>query len=336
MRSIVLILTCIAMSGCSGLGPDHLERSRGAYIEALAQTDREELLANIIRLRYREAPVFMQISSITAAPSLEVGVDSDLAIGPGEAQTGIVKPNLTYKQSPTIVYQPLLGKDFARELLVPLGLPSVLLMIENGWPIPTVLKTTVSAVNGIEASGESAALFAEVLELFAVLSQRRQLALGTSVSGAKAPGDPLRLRLTPDGRASTEGQRLIAALRLDPQLESYSFQLGLDGDGETIALRTRPLLAVMEFLSRGVELPPKDQDFAWTGSATALPDLRIRASRAQPPLSFISLQRRGHWFWIEDNDIASRETFALLRLLFNLQAQKDGSGGGVQLTLPVR
>jgi hypothetical protein len=41
------------------------------------------------------------------------------------------------------------------------------------------------------------------------------------------------------------------------------------------------------------------------------------------------------WFYIAADDLRSRNTLFLIRLLFNLQAQSSG-GDPVQLTLPVR
>ena len=44
---------------------------------------------------------------------------------------------------------------------------------------------------------------------------------------------------------------------------------------------------------------------------------------------------KGYWFYIAADDLRSRNTLFLIRLLFNLQAQSSG-GDPVQLTLPVR
>jgi len=57
-------LTLLAC-GCS-LGPQALKVSHGQYNEAIRMTRDEQLLLNLVRLRYRDAPTFLEVSSITS------------------------------------------------------------------------------------------------------------------------------------------------------------------------------------------------------------------------------------------------------------------------------
>jgi starvation-inducible outer membrane lipoprotein len=50
-RHILLLFTIIPFAACV-LAPRNLERSRHKYNEAVVKTRREELLRNIVRLRY--------------------------------------------------------------------------------------------------------------------------------------------------------------------------------------------------------------------------------------------------------------------------------------------
>ena len=101
----------------------------------LSVTDKEELLANIVRLAYLDAPVFLQVNSVTAAPSIEYGTESEISLGDGGRPSPLVlgKPKLIVKDVPTIVYKPLLGKEFAGELLMPFDIRPVFLMLDNGF-----------------------------------------------------------------------------------------------------------------------------------------------------------------------------------------------------------
>jgi hypothetical protein len=52
-------------SGCS-FGPKVLERTHGRYYESVRQVDEEELLRNLVHLRYNEFPMALNVSSIAA------------------------------------------------------------------------------------------------------------------------------------------------------------------------------------------------------------------------------------------------------------------------------
>ena len=61
-----LLLLCLLVAGCS-LGPRQLKGNRLGYNTSIQKSDNEELLLNLVRLRYMEVPCFMQVSSVTAS-----------------------------------------------------------------------------------------------------------------------------------------------------------------------------------------------------------------------------------------------------------------------------
>src|SRR6202035_4294993 len=65
VRSLVLIMACIALSGCS-FGAVALERSVGPYNEAVTRVSEEQLLLNLVRLRYNDNPTRLDVASIAA------------------------------------------------------------------------------------------------------------------------------------------------------------------------------------------------------------------------------------------------------------------------------
>ena len=126
-HALGLLLLPLLLPACISRGPASIAEQRGPYTEVLSVTDKEELLANIVRLAYLDAPVFLQVNSVTAAPSIEYGTESEVALGDGGRPSPLVlaKPKLLVKDVPTIVYKPLLGKEFAGELLMPFDIRPV-------------------------------------------------------------------------------------------------------------------------------------------------------------------------------------------------------------------
>ncbi|MFQ5503151.1 MAG: hypothetical protein ACE5EQ_12795, partial [Phycisphaerae bacterium] len=64
-RTILIILALIpfAAAGCQ-LGPAALRVSQSQYNNAIQQTSAEQLLLNLVRLMYRESPMFLEVGSV--------------------------------------------------------------------------------------------------------------------------------------------------------------------------------------------------------------------------------------------------------------------------------
>ena len=61
-------LICLAvispMTSCMGYGPRTIERDQMDYGLSISTALQQQLLGNIVRLRYMEAPVFVDVSSV--------------------------------------------------------------------------------------------------------------------------------------------------------------------------------------------------------------------------------------------------------------------------------
>ena len=108
ITTVVIILGVVSstlmVTGCEFLGPAAVRAGRTDYNAAMKTTDVEQLLLNIVRLRYNDKPYFLTIASVSA--TAEAGV----TFGGNEKETG-VEGALSYFERPTIVYIPLTGED---------------------------------------------------------------------------------------------------------------------------------------------------------------------------------------------------------------------------------
>jgi hypothetical protein len=57
-------LAAAALAGCSSIGPPHVVRDRFDYAEAISCSWKENMLLNLVRLRYADAPLFLDVSSV--------------------------------------------------------------------------------------------------------------------------------------------------------------------------------------------------------------------------------------------------------------------------------
>jgi hypothetical protein len=107
-RAIVLLATWAGVSGC--IGPKAVRYTRPRYNEVVRGTNDEQLLINLVRLRYADSPVFIDLPNITS--QFEVAGRGNYLGGygnqtPGRASLGYGE--LSLRDTPTLSYPPARG-----------------------------------------------------------------------------------------------------------------------------------------------------------------------------------------------------------------------------------
>ena len=66
-RPCLLVLACLTLllAGCANLGPKSVQAGRADYNTVLRDTADQQLLENLVRLRYRDRPFFLEVASVT-------------------------------------------------------------------------------------------------------------------------------------------------------------------------------------------------------------------------------------------------------------------------------
>jgi hypothetical protein len=106
-------------------------------------------------------------------------------------------------------------------------------------------------------------------------------------------------------------------------------------------IQTRSMLAVLSFLSLGVEVPEADVDADHVMASPAYlmeviekrGPMRIRVQKERPENSFVAVQYRNQWFYIDATDHLSKRAFGTIQLLFEVLAPSS-SGAAPLLSLP--
>jgi len=71
LKNLLAIATLSSLLvSCTSLGPQTIERDHMDYGMSVRNSVKEQLLANIVGLRYMEAPVFVDVSSVINQYSL--------------------------------------------------------------------------------------------------------------------------------------------------------------------------------------------------------------------------------------------------------------------------
>ncbi|MHC4061674.1 MAG: hypothetical protein ACYSR6_08720, partial [Planctomycetota bacterium] len=141
-------LSLLFLAGCMRIGPGTIDRDRFAYTDAISESWKRQMLLNVIKLRYADAPIFLDVSSIINQYALETELQGTLAWNaflPEPSQN--VGARGRYSDRPTITYQPLSGEKFTRSLMTPIPPSSVLNLIQAGWRADAVSWLCIQAIN---------------------------------------------------------------------------------------------------------------------------------------------------------------------------------------------
>lgn len=402
---VLLLLAAFASSGCVG-GPHALRLSRSKFNRVILETDQEEMLLNLVRLKYREAPKFVDVAGVAEqfAFSGDGGVSAKIPKKWFDGVTLAVGGSVA--ERPTLTYAPQHGENFNRRLLSPISIDTMSLLSLTGWRIDTVLRMTVQSINDVynasTPAGPTGNLRPEYEEFMLLTQMFRQLQLqrqfeliystsdatplsppiprnqltGTDLIAAADAGYsfrpvesvehagglwqlysnesyPLVVRIDPAALESSEMATIVDLLGLSAPREVYQIEPAVEGqlkyrqanqarERDTLSIARRSFLEIMYFLSHSVSVPEKhveqglvpvtcDYDgssFDWRRVTEGL--MQIHCSRHKPTQAAVAVQYRGVWFYIADNDLTSKATFALLLEIYNIEMR--GGGGG---TVPV-
>src|SRR5512138_998224 len=107
----------LLLTGCSHLGPKTVAVDRFDYSTAIADSWKQQTLLNIVKLRYMDLPVFVDVSSIVSGYSVQTGVSLNGTLSSQNAVQGNIGSfggQAVYTERPTITYVPLTGEKFLR------------------------------------------------------------------------------------------------------------------------------------------------------------------------------------------------------------------------------
>lgn len=331
-----LLVLPFVLGGCAvRVGRSTVARDRFDYSNAIARSWKEQTLLNMVKLRYAEPPVFLDIAQVVATYTFEASA----AVGAPNLSEPVAGADVLgrWTESPTITYNPLTGEKFIKSLMQPVPPESLLSLIQAGWPVDGVFAIGVRQINGIRAPTSLAMIrttgdpeFPRLLSLLKELQVSGNFGLRVEQREAGVSSVFSFRSREPDAELAGKSRELRALLGLDPAAQQFQVSFGgLARSPDEISILTRSMMEILAEAASGVEVPAADLD---AGRAVRLPvasaELRaasafhvhVRCSAQKPDASdaYASVRYRNQWFWIADNDLTSKRGIGFLMVLFML------------------
>jgi hypothetical protein len=346
------MLSLLFLAGCMRVGPDNVARDRFGYTDAISESWKRQMLLNLVKMRYADAPVFLDVTSVVNQYLLEAELQGSLAWNaflPTDSQN--VTGRGRYANRPTITYQPLIGDKFTRSLMTPIRPAAIMSLVQAGWRADLVFRLAVQSVNGVynRMGGRIEAQPADP-DFYRLTASMRRIQESMAVG--------MRVQERPDKERSTvmffrkedvgpeiqaEALAVRKLLGLNPDQQDFEVVYGsLAANDQEIAILSRSMMEILLEIGSYIEVPethvaeqratPNIADDVDTAAGVE-PLLRIRSSEEEPTDAYTAVPYRDHWFWLDDRDLKSKRMFSFLMFLFSL-AETGTPDRAPVLTIP--
>jgi hypothetical protein len=239
-----LILALVA-GGCA-FGPKELVRTHGPYTDAVRLVYEEQLLRNLVHLRYNESSSAVDISSIAAQFELSAQAEarpffSTEATGELFRAFSTVLPDALVQKTdrPTFTMSPIDQGDWIRRFLTPIPADTLGFLAGTGWPVAVIARLWVDRLNGVPNAVSAAgpqrplvpdfARFLRITELLQI-AHDRELAFVHAQERATELSGPL------------PAERVTASAVVEAAARGLEYRPGPDGKTWVLVRKERRLV----------------------------------------------------------------------------------------------
>ncbi len=345
----------VVLTGCHSIGPHTIAVDRSDYSVSVADSWKQQTLLNIVKLRYLDLPVFMDVASVVAGYSLQTGISAGGIFQNSGAggNTATVGGSAIYTDRPTITYTPMTGQRFLHNLITPIEPKDIFFMLRSGYAADYFLALTLESLNGLH-NRSTVASFSRKADpaFFQVLQLLREV----QVAGA------LHVRVLQNTNSyTTETMVYFSADDLPPEIvnkigeirhllklpEGQSqFKLvysSSTGGPDELAVGTRSMLQIMAAMASYTDVPTADLKDGTALSVPESPDsanvgdpVKIKCSPEKPAHAFAMVRYRDQWFWVDDRDARTKRVFTSIMFLFTMMSDTSGEERLPTITIPAQ
>lgn len=343
----VLLVCLLGIVNCSGIGSRGLPEDRRGYNVAIQESNDQQMLLNLIRLKYRDNPYFLEVSNVVDRFSYSLGANASASLPVNGKNTYGVGGNATVSANPTISYSPLVGENLGKRFLSRIDIETLFILLESGWRVDRIFRVCIermgTLINAESASGPTPSRAPEYKDFLQMANTLRKLQISKALQTALVTkeGQPVLLIRIDPKKAGQDLNTINDIMELPLGNNSFFLTTQMIDNPNAIVIRTRPLRGIFYYLTHATSVPKGDIEkgfvtktldasgnpFDWNDLTGDL--LKVRHDYFEPADTTISTYYRNHWFYISDSDLESKATFHLLTQMFSLLA------GGIKSPAPL-
>jgi hypothetical protein len=357
LGKFLVIALGLAVAACASIGPGSVSRDRIDYATSIGNSWKEQTLLNIVKLRYVDMPIFLEVAQVIAGYQVQSALTGSFTLGNFTANlidrltaAGSASAAGTYTDRPTVIYQPLTGVDFLKRLMTPIPPSSVLFMLQSGYSAKRVMPIMLDSVNGLTNGSNrfrraTDPRFTRLVELVSEGQLANSIDIRIEQSKKGPESSVLAFPPRKDPSAIARRQEIVRLLGLKPDLtELKVFYGAYSGKDDEIDMKPRSMLEIMLEFAATVQVPEADiaDGRAGPGAVSSRPEeslggppMRILVGDVAPKDASVAVQYNNRWFWIADTDIRSKTTFGVVMLLFSI-SETGIKGSAPVVTIPAQ
>lgn len=347
VRFLGVMLLISLVSACSSIGPKSINRDQLDYGQSIGQNWKNQMLANLVRLRYVDMPVYLDVGQIVAGYSLETQVSGGLGYGMAfdSSNTASLGAGGKFTDRPTITYTPKTGNDYLTSMLKPIKPSGLLALVQSGYDANLLFTWAVEAINGLHNYSVTAGdkrepddEFYEFVERLRKLQISGGIAFQQSTDPATKDEVIVFFRdVSASEQVLEEGKRAREVVGLSPEREKFRVVYApFAFEDDVLAIQTRSILQIMVAMAGFVDVPDIKSSQAFEGYVVP-PEMQrpffVHSGPDKPENSFASTSYDGYWYWIEPSDLRSKQVFTLMLFLTTL-TDTGGEENNPVLTIP--
>jgi hypothetical protein len=331
------------LMNCAGIGPKTIPRDRFDYASAISTSWKKQMLLNMVKIRYADIPVFVDVASVINQYALEGEITlgaswSDGINGDGQNVGGTGR----YRDQPTITYAPLTAKRFAESRVKPIPPPAIFFLVQTGIRVDAVFRICVQTINGIHnRTGRHSMVRPADPEFYRLISLLHNIqqsgAVGMRIEKTQEETEATvftfqEKNIPPEIVSAINSVKRL--LGLSPDVRDFKVVYGsVARNDREIAILSRSMLEIIIELASYVEVPEKHLTEGRTYE-TLLDQMdvskefgqliTINSDGSRPADDYIAVHYNDYWYWIDDRDLRSKRTFGFLWLLFGFTETEKG------------
>jgi hypothetical protein len=349
-------LVLLSFTGCASIGPRTVARDRFDYVTAISDSWKSQMLLNLVKIRYGDAPVFLDVASVISQYQyvLQGSLGGSFSWGlpsPGSSSQSLNTQALgAYTERPTITYSPLSGEKFSRSLMTPIPPAAVFNFLQGGYPVDLLLRVAVHTINGIRtrfAAGvrmrEADPEFYQLVEKLLNIQQSGEIGMRVTQVGKQVTTSIVFSKKSVSPAVQADRAEVRRLLGLNAEANEFSVVYGsVAANDKEIAMLTRSLSEILTDLSSYIDVPAAnvEQKRTYPSPPTELandvpvpPLLRIHGSGQKPDDAFVAVPYGRDWYWIDNKDFPSKKLFSFIMFLFSLVEPQEKQGAPI-VTIP--